>query len=392
MKVLHVIPSLSENLDGPANAIGKMCKGLVVEGVDITIYTTDLHPINYDSLKGLEVRVFKTFKKSNYCFSAGLWLTLKKNISQYDIVHIHALWVFPSTIAAYLSRKKKVPYIIRTCGMLDYYSVTHDKWKHFKKRLYFNIFERHNLNLASAIHFTSLEEQKRTEHLNIKSSSLILPVGVEIGEFIDLPAKGCFRARYPFLKDKKIILFLGRIHYKKGLEILLDAYKRISDRTDKAHLVIAGPDNDGYEEHLKKKVSKLELNDKVLFTGLVKGKQKIEAFTDADVFCLPSFQENFGIAVVEAMAAQLPVVISDQVNIHAEISDAKAGFVTPCDPEEVADAIMQIISNDTLKGKMGLNARQLVFNKFSWDRIAKKMTENYQRIIQEYKSDESPVN
>lgn len=381
MKILHIIPSLSKNLDGPANAIGNFCNNLVAKGLGITIYTTDLHPINYDSLAGLDVKVFKTYKKSNYCFSLGLWQALEENITRYDLIHIHGLWVFPTTIAAYIARKKKVPYIIRPCGMLDYYGVYHTRWKSFKKLLYFNVLERNNLDRASAVHFTSLEELNRAKHLNIKAPPLILPLGIEKNEFLALPPKGGFRNMYPFLKGKKIILFLGRIHYIKGLEILIDAYKNVSDKTDEVFLIIAGHDNEGYKNVLKNKINALNLSDKVFFTGLVKDKQKIEILTDSDIFCLPSFQENFGIAVAEAMAAGLPVVISDQVNIHSEISDANAGIVTKCDSDEVANAILKIINNDTLKKEMGVNARKLVFDKFSWDKIAEKMIENYQKII-----------
>lgn len=392
MKVLHVIPSLSENLDGPSNAIGKLCKNLVEKGVDITIYTTDLHPINYESLAGLDVKVFKTYEKSNYCFSLGLWRALEQNIKRYDLVHIHALWVFPTTISAYMARKKRVPYIVRPCGMLDYYSVYHKRWKSLKKLFYFNALERNNLDRASAIQFTSLEELNRSEHLNIKAPTVILPVGIEKNGFLALPHKGGFRMRYPFLKGKKIILFLGRIHYKKGLEILIDAYKNVVDKTDEVFLIIAGPDNEGYKNVLKNKISALNLSDKVFFTGLVEDKQKVEILTDSDIFCLPSFQENFGIAVAEAMAARLPVVISDQVNIHSEISDANAGIVTKCDSGEIANAIVTIINNDSLKKEMGINARNLVFDKFSWDVIAGEMIVHYQKIIKRFKENESFIN
>lgn len=386
MKILHVIPSLSDQLDGPANAIGKMCGNLKAKGLDITIYTTDLHPINYDRMNGLDLRVFKTFKNNNYCFSMGLWNAIKKNIEHYDLIHIHALWVFPTTIAASIARKKKIPYIIRTCGMLDYYSIYHNRRKSIKKLLYFNSFERRNLNRASAIHFTSLDELSRARHMNIKALSMVLPVGIEKTDFISLPSKGNFRNKYQFLDGKKIILFLSRIHYKKGLEILLDAYKKVLDRNDEAFLVIAGPDNEGYKTVLEKKIDALHLNDKVLFTGLVGGNDKMEIFADADVFCLPSFQENFGIAVAESMAAGLPVVISDQVNIHSEISQANSGIVTRCDSNEVADAILKILSNDALRNEMGQNARKLVFDKFTWDRIADEMIVHYQKIIERHKN------
>lgn len=385
MKILHIIPSLSDRLDGPANAIGKLCNNLKSRGLDVSIYTTDLHTITYDNLTGLDVTVFKTYKKSNYCFSLGLWKALEKNIRHYDLVHIHALWVFPTSVASYVARRKKVPYIVRTCGMLDHYSVYHNKWKGFKKLLYFNLLERNNLNGASAMHFTSLDEFNRTKHMGIKAPLLILPIGIEKTEFLDLPSKGRFRNKFSFLKGKKIILFLSRIHYKKGLEILLDAYKTILDKTDDLFLVIAGPDNEGYQKILEKKINSLNLNNKVLFTGLVGGKDKIELFTDADIFCLPSFQENFAIAVAEAMAAGLPVVVSDQVNIHSEISQAKAGIVTRCDAGEVAVAILKILNNDSLRAEMGRNARKLVFEKFTWDKIAEEMIVHYQKIIKEHR-------
>ncbi len=385
MKILHVIPSLNDQLDGPANAIGKMCVNLKAKGLDITIYTTNLHMINYNQLSGLDLSVFKTCKNNNYCFSLGLWHAINKNIEHYDLIHIHALWVFTTTITAYIARKKNIPYIVSPHGMLDYYSVYHDKWKSLKKVLYFSVLDKFNLDNASVIHVTTSDELKRMRHMNIKAPHMIQSIGIQKTEFLSLPSKGYFRNKYSFLNGIKVILFLGRIHYKKGLEILLDAYKIVLSKTDKAYLVIAGPDNEGYKNILEKKISALNLDGKVLFTGLVGGKDKIEILADADVFCLPSFQENFGIAVAEAMAAGLPVVISDQVNIHAEISQANAGIVTRCDADEVAGAILKILNDDSLRAEMGQNARKLVFDKFTWDKIADDMVESYKKIIEEHK-------
>lgn len=392
MKVLHVIPSLSEHLDGPANAIVKMCNNLKTKGLDITIYTTDLHPINYKSLAGIDVKVFKTYKKGNYCFSLRLWSALNKNIDRYDLVHIHALWVFPTTVAAYIARNKNIPYIVRTCGMLDSYSIYHNKWKSFKKLLYFSVFERRNLNGASAIHFTSSDEFDRSKHLDIKALPLIIPVGIERSEYICIPSDNRITNEYPLLKGKKIILFLSRIHYKKGLELLLDAYEIVLHETDQVYLIIAGPDNEGYKKILEKKINALKLNEKVLFTGLVAGKQKMKLLSDADIFCLPSFQENFGIAVAEAMAAGLPVIVSDQVNICTEISHANAGIVTRCDAGEVASALLTLVRNDSLRNEMGQNGKELVFEKFTWDKIVEDLVKSYKKIVERFKDNESIIN
>jgi glycosyltransferase involved in cell wall biosynthesis len=297
-------------------------------------------------------------------------------VADADVVHIHALWEEIQHQTARACQRQGKPYIILPHGMLDPWSLAQG-W--LKKRLYMLLRLRRNLQRARALHYTTEIERDLTRGLKLHPEVIIEPPGLDLREFQDLPAKGSFRCRYPQLAGKKIVLFLSRLHYKKGLELLIEAFAR-ADVADSA-LVLAGPDSEGYRAKLETLVAELGLGSRVVFTGMLHGPERVAALADADLFALTSFQENFGIAVTEALAAGTPVLISDQVNIHKEVSQAGVGAVTRLDVGEIATAMSRWLTDSALRAAAVEKARPWVWQRYDWRRIAERWQAHYQRVL-----------
>lgn len=399
MRLLCVVPSYlpAHQFGGPIFSLHGLNKALAARGVDVTVCTTDagiegkVETARESVIDGVKViyfpfsRYFEFMGPTGWQFSAAMNKYLDSNVKAFDIAYILSVWNYPVAAASHYCRKYKVPYIISPRGMLYPYMFNKKAWKKF---LYYKLVSKCDLSKASAIHYTSADEAEKCHtRLGFKNKALVVPNGLDLNDLGALPSRGAFRARYPFLKDKKIILFLGRIHWKKGLDILVKAFAGMAERRDDIHLVIAGNDEAGFSRTVKRwiKEAGMVYNDpgsgeessgksvKITFTGLLTGREKWEALIDSDVFALPSYSENFGMAVVEAMATGLPVVISDQVGICKEVESANAGAVVPNDAAEVSRELERILADRKLAIEMGENGKRLVRDVFLWDKIADTM-------------------
>ena len=389
MKILHVIANFSPRYGGPVQVCKDICKYLAGRRQHVEIYTTNLDypdgilnvpenkPVEQD---GYTVNYFSVQFKP-YALSIPLAYKLQRDIKKFDIIHIHGLYRFPQAIAAFYARKHKIPYIVRPHGSLDPFLYNRKK-RRFLKRVYEKLFEFRNLNHASRIHFTTEEEMLLTHFLGLKAPTMILPNGLNIQEFVKLPPYGVFRKEYG-LKEEKVILHLGRLNFKKGIDILVKAFGRIAKHDSKVRLVLAGPDNDGYSKEVMKWVVQEGVQEKVIFTGMLLGEHKLSVLRDADIFVLPSYSENFGIAVIEAMVCGLPVVISDKVNIWREVEASGAGLVTDCDYKKVSEALLFLLGNSEKRIEMGRLGQEIVRKKYNWDSIIKDLYNLYEEIIHE---------
>ena len=182
------------------------------------------------------------------------------------------------------------------------------------------------------------------------------------------------------MAGKSLILHLGRLHQKKGLELLVEAFSRIAGRRDDAHLVLAGSGDRDYVMRIAGMLRELGISDRATITGQLDDDEKLAVLRDADVFVLPSYGENFGISVVEAMACGLPVLISDKVGIWREIADAEAGIVTTCQSEKIADAMARLLDDPGLRLTLGQHGKALVGTQFSAERMAERMETAYQAL------------
>ena len=219
--------------------------------------------------------------------------------------------------------------------------------------------------------------------LGLEAPGFIIPNGLDLDKFSSVYTVGNFRKKYK-IGNKKIILHFGRINFVKGLDILIDSFIKVSQVIDDVCLVIAGPDNDGYQSVVEKWIDVGGITSKVIFTGMLNGDEAWNLLTDSDIFVLPSYSESFGIAVFEAMYFELPVIISNKVKIYQEIQTANAGIVTSCNSIEVADAMIDLLNNNEECKAMGVAGKNLVKDKYNWKELANKLESKYQKIIATY--------
>ena len=384
MKVLHVIPSLSPTLGGPTQVALQTVKAIRMQGIDAEIVTTNHGLANLDipletltEYKGVPVwflPVTSTLKE--YIFSAGLTKWLWQHIANYDLIDNHYLFSYAPTCAAAIARLQNIPYTVRTQGQLTPWALQQGQ---FKKQLYTFTIERRNLCEAAAIHCTTQQETVDLRNFGINTPAITLPLGVE-------PSTRIFNATLELHKlfnipcDRQIILFLSRLHPKKRPELLISAFKQIITRNLHCHLVLAGSGDRDYVEYLQQLVAENQLSDRLTFTGFVTGYKKNLLLQGADIFVLPSYSENFGIAVAEAMAAGLPVIVSPGVQISTDIAAANAGIVINSQAELVS-AIAQLLKSESTRWHFSQNAIELATNKYNWNIIASQLIGHYRKVI-----------
>ncbi len=394
MKILHVLETLSPHYGGPVSVLLALAAAQQRAGHRVTIATTNAdhphgiyHASGWDTLADGAVPVYYApvgFESMRVSWVLATYL--RRKLSNFELVHIHGLYRFPPTYTAWQARKQGVPYVMTPHGALDPYLYERSSTGRLGfKRLYERWFDLPNLHAADAIHYTADEERERAAFLELRARSFVVPNGVDWDRYRELPARGAFRARWG-LDEAPMVLFLGRLHFKKGLDLLIPAFEALRRRVPDAQLVIAGPENDAYGEQVRGWVRERALDAAVRFVGPLHGADVVQAYVDADVFALPSYTENFGMTVVEALACRLPVVISDQVNIHAEVSGAGAGLVTRCDAGEVAQALETLLADADRRSAMGEAGRRLVQARFTWPAIVEALTAEYERVIARHRA------
>ena len=333
LKILQIVQTLDPSVGGVAPAVLSLSRGLAQRGHKIDIVTLD----NPDSRwlenasparTDLAVHALGT-GATGYRYSRQLLPWLRRHGEKYDRVIVNGLWQYLSLAAWRCFRGTSTPYVVFPHGMLDPWFKKTFPFKHLKKWLYWPWAEYRVLRDAAAVVFTSEEEriQARKSFWLYRCREEVSPLGLESPPPISSQAKETFLARYPQLRDTDILLFLGRLHPKKGCDILIDALPRNSGLENMISLVLAGPDQIGWEKYLRARVAHLDIAPRIVFTGMLEGEMKQGALASADAFILPSHQENFGMSVVEALAVGLPVLISEGVNIWREIDADRAGYV-----------------------------------------------------------------
>lgn len=386
MKILHVIPSISLLKGGPTAAVLGLCKELARVGNDVTLVTTDEDEGGLlDVPLGIPVEKygFTTLhfhRQTNfYCFSWPLTKWLAENIDNYDFVHVHAVFSYPTIPASLLAHHNKVPYVLTPHGILMAWG--RETRKPWLKKASIRLVEKNILQHASILHYTSERERDEMPGFARQLKSAVIPLGIDMSPFAHLPPRGWLRSQYKTIGDRPIILFLSRLDPNKGLELLLESFQQIVKQKVDAVLVIAGDGVPEYVDSLHRQIRSLSLERNVIFTGFLQGDKKIAALADADLYVLSSRSESFGMAVVEAMACGLPVIISNQIGIHRQVSDAGAGLVVPWDDSALTRAITKLSIDRVLRQNMGKKASILAEEQFSIDATTCRMIAVYERLI-----------
>lgn len=372
LRVLHVIPGLDAHIGGPAAALAGLAQAQQRLGMDVRVLTTSWHGCDFAPIERLRTQGISVGAVGPAPRSRELRSAADSGVIDIDIVHIHGLWEEVQHQAAVAARRAGVPYIFRPCGMLDPWSLNQKYWK---KRLYLNWRLRRDLNRAAAIHYTADLERDLASPLKLRPPSIVEPNGVDLKEFQTLPVCGTFRSRYDIDAACPLVLFLGRLHPKKGIELLLSAFAEAAPAP--AILAIVGPGEQAYRERLEQLAVEAMIRERVSFVGMLRGADRVAALADADLFVLPSYQENFGIAVVEALAAGTPVVISDQVNIYREIAAAGVGGVVQTSVEPLAAELRRWLTDEPLRQRSAERARAFVWDHYDWDAIARQWVQHY---------------
>jgi len=376
VKTVHVVPDLSPASGGQTTAVLGLCQALIGAGLEIDLFTTSYELNRLPHALSSRIHVAPcTISRWRWAPTAAR--TWRPVLAQAQLAHVHGLWLHPSLAAVRLCRMLGVPYVISPCGMLEAWSLSRRAWR---KRLYAALVERHTLRAAAAIHFTSDGERERSSTLGSRAPACVVPLGVASSGLEGLPPRGAFR-RAAGLGAGPVILFLGRLHAKKRPDLLLEAFPDVAVEHPDAHLVLAGPGEETYVSRLRERARVLKVDHRVIFPGLLHGRAVQEAFVDADVFALPSLQENFGLAVAEAMGAGCPVVVSPNVALAGDVQKHCAGLVAAVEREPLAQALRQLLRDRDRRVAMGQNGRRLVLEKYTWESAAQQMIEVYGDLV-----------
>jgi len=299
-------------------------------------------------------------------------------IGNVDILHIHGVWDVLVKAGADVAWANKVPYVVTPHGMLHPWSLAQ---KRLKKQVALKLSYQRMLDRASLIHVLNRDEGLRIP-LRLVPPFATIPNGISLEELANVPPAGAFYADYSELKGQPFILFLSRLHYKKGLDYLADAFSLLSRRMPDVRLVVVGPD-DGARTDFEKRIREAGVTDRTHVIGPLFDKRKFAALRDASCFCLPSRQEGFSMAILEAMALRLPVVISEECHFP-EVSERRAGAVLPLSAAAFADSLQSFLEDESLRKRAGEAGRQLVEEKFTWPEIGKQIAHEYEAVLERW--------
>ena len=368
LKILQLVHTLDPSVGGVAASVFALSQGLARRGHKLDIVVLDDSASSWLADIALPIHALGAGLTS-YRYSSKLLPWLKKQGGDYDRVIVNGIWQYLSFAAWRRYAGSSIPYYVFPHGMLDPWFKETFPLKHLKKWLYWPWAEYRVLRDAAAVIFTSEEErsQARKSFWLYRCREKVSPLGVEAPP-ISSNAKSEFLSRYPQLQNTRIFLFLGRLHPKKGCDMLLEAFAQIRSN-DSISLILAGPDQVGWESDLRRQVTRLNLTNRVVFTGMLEGSMKQGAFANAEAFVLPSHQENFGISVVEALAAGVPVLVSNRVNIWREIEADRAGYVESDDLAGTTRLLQNWIGTAPAEREMvRQNARRCFEQRFEVDR------------------------
>lgn len=388
MKILQVTNFFKPSWEagGPAKVSYELSKKLVEIGHDVTVYTTDgfkkrldvekNKPVDVDGIRTYYFRNLSSYLARKIVLPIPYYLPIvaKREIQNFDVIHFHEYRAMQEVVVYYYAKRYGIPFILKAGGSLPRISRMHGT-----KKLFDTIFGYNILQDAAKTIARNKREVNQYKKMGVSKDKIeIIPVGIDLFEYNNLPENGEFRRKYRIRDDEKVILYLGRIHRIKGIHLLVKAFAGLLRELDNVRLVIVGPD-DGFLLNLKQFVRTLKIEHKVLFTGPLYERDKLAAYVDADVYVLPSMYETFPSTVLEAWACGAPVIVTDRCGI-ADFVD-KVGCVIEYDNDQLQGALFKILSDEKLRKRFGAKGRQLVRAEFNWERIVRKIEALYETVL-----------
>jgi glycosyltransferase involved in cell wall biosynthesis len=388
MRILHVIPSLSPTSGGPSFALPAMARALAGFDVQVTAVTTDDDgrgkylqgiTLGQNTPQGGWDAIY--FRKQTEFYKASLPLGswLRRHVKQFDAVHVHAVFSFASLAAGRAAAAAGVPYVVRPLGVLNRWGM--ENRRRFVKALSFRLFDLPMLRKASAMHYTSRMEMEDASRFGLKNLQRVIPIGMDLSPFDALPSRELFSARFPETASSRNILFLSRIDEKKGIDLLLEAFARIATQRPDILLVICGSGDTSLTAKLQSQAASLGIAPRVTWAGQVTGELRLAAFSAAEMFVLPSHSENFGIALLEAMAAGLPCISTDQVALALDAVRVKAVVLAAREPGAIAAKIEALLDSPQDRHRLGQSASVLSRSEYSLPAMGKALHDMYREIV-----------
>lgn len=390
VRILHILPLITARAGGPVAFATEGAEALAPLGVECTLFATDLGripsrgvqrcvepeelPANVDCL---DLHLFPVSTPHRIAFSPSMARRLTRITPTYDLVHVHSLWLFPQFAGQWAARRARVPYIVSPHGALDPYLREHGRRR---KAVSDIAWQRRMLRDAALLHITTEQEGELIADIAPRTPRHTVPVGIWVDRLDGLGEAARFRARFLGGSCAQIILFLGRITYKKGLDVLISAFTHVARALPHATLVVAGPDDEGLRPRLERLAQAEGVAERILFSGPLYQQDRADAFAAATIWALSSHTENFGVAVMEALAAGLPTIVSTEVNLAAIIRESDAGVVAPATPDAFGAAMVELLQDSERRTELAGRARALAA-RYDWSVVAPQLEAMYRHAL-----------
>lgn len=378
MRILHVVASINRDVGGPSVTVTRLASALSEIGVDGTVATLD-YPAHGPQLEVPGARVASIgagrLARALRGWSPEFAEQVVKQASQdVNLIHNHGLWMFPNLYARRAARARRIPFVVSPRGMLDSWAMRRSRLRKF---VAWRLFERGNLTCADLFHATSEAEAAAIRSVRLAQPIAVIPNGVDLPTLASVPGRSLLEGTFPALRGRAWLMFLSRLHPKKGVAELLRAWHTVQARHPDHLLLIVGPDLEGYGAAMRQYAREMRLESRVVFTGALYGAMKACALAHADVFVLPTHSENFGVVVAEALAHGTPA-ITTRAAPWRELEESRCGWWI----EDGGDALVVALDTALKLGPseltaMGARGRALVTQRYAWERIARDMKAAY---------------
>lgn len=366
MRLVHIVPAITEEASGPTYSVTSLCNTLQILGEQVQLAALDWAPMS------LPPPFLQTFplgwgpRPLGRSSVMKRWLSEQASSHSVDLIHNHSLWMMPNVYAGQVARRYDIPLVVSPRGTLSEWAMRNGS---LVKRLFWPLLQRPALAATSSFHATAKTEYEDIRRMGFRQPVAVIPNGIDIPDLLP-KNKGVTRT----------LLFLGRVHPKKGLDLLLPAWQVVQDRFPDWQLQIVGPDNNGYLTKMQKLAMALRLK-RVEFRGSLSGEKKAQAYRMADLFVLPTYSENFGMTVAEALAAGTPAIVSTGAPWEG-LNPRGAGWWIDIGVDPLVACLVKALamSPDTL-AEMGLRGREWMQTEYSWARIGEQMALTYRWLL-----------
>jgi glycosyltransferase involved in cell wall biosynthesis len=378
VNVAVLVDSIAARYGGPSYSVRRLWQSAMKLGASVTVHSTDSFQVSEteeDRLlwQPLDCRRWPAIGMKALGYSNRMAGAVEKSlIAGSSVISQHGLWLHYGRVAKKIGRRRGVPVIIHPHGMLEPWALRRSQWK---KQVTGRLWEFENLRGAACLRVTSTDELASVRSFGLKNPVALIPNGIDVDSYESLPSEAQAVALLPELGGKRVLLFLSRVHPKKGLPLLLRAWLELGAERRDWWLAIAGPDQGGHTEELKRLVDELGLKEAVTFPGALFGERKLAAYALASLFILPSYSENFGVAVAEALAAGLPVITTTGTP-WKNLRERGCGWCPAPTVEQLAETLREALAlNDRDLALMGAKGKEWMRRDFSWQHLARQMIE-----------------